>query len=326
MKVKTPKIGLFLLLMLVFSSFFAQAQTVSLVGRQACVGDTLSIPIRLSGGPAIAGISLNLSLPTTGLTYLGVDSLDARLGSAQIAYSAVDSNWSFGWFNLSTTQINGTICRLRFLATTPLLDTLTWVTSSCQLTGAFFAPIQGTVFQNGRVEVFPTGPNPTISATICQGQSYTVGNQNFTNTGTHQVRLTNQWGCDSIVTLQLTVQPNNSIATSSGSSAMTGQIIVTPSGTATSNINTSIGTVFGNVGDTVLVPISITMASGLSIAAISMAIGYDPAKLQCLSSVTSLNSNISAGFLSNCGVFSGASQFRAAWFNLSTTQINGTIC
>ena len=166
MKVKTPRIGLFLLLMLVFSSFFAQAQTVSLVGRQACVGDTVSIPVRISGGPAIAGISLNLSLPTTGLTYLGIDSLDARLGSAQIAYSALDSNWSFGWFNLSTTQISGTICRLRFLATTPLLDTLTWVTSSCQLTGAFFAPIQGTVFQNGRVEVFPTGPNPTISATI----------------------------------------------------------------------------------------------------------------------------------------------------------------
>jgi hypothetical protein len=299
MKVKTPSIGLFLLLMLVFSSFFAQAQTVSLIGRQSCVGDTVSIPIRLSGGPAIAGISLNLSLPTAGLTYLGVDSLDARLGSAQIAYSAVDSNWSFGWFNLSTTQISGTICRLRFLAITPILDTLTWVTSSCQLTGAFFAPIQGTVYQNGRVEVFPTGPNPTISATICQGQSYSVGNQNFTNTGTHQVRLTNQWGCDSIVTLQLTVQPNNSIGSLNGNSTASGMIIVNPNGSGTPNISVSMGTVSGNVGDVIAVPVFIDMAPGISVSNMSMAIGYNPAKLQCFSYVNSLNPNLAAGVLSN---------------------------
>jgi hypothetical protein len=56
-----------------------------------------------------------------------------------------------------------------------------------------------------------------------------------------------------------------------------------------------------------------------------MAIGYDPTKLQCISSVTSLNSNISAGFLSNCGVFSGASQFRAAWFNLTPVAFNGVM-
>ena len=324
MKVKTPSIGLFLLLMLVFSSFFAQAQTVSLIGRQSCVGDTVSIPIRLSGGPAIAGISLNLSLPTAGLTYLGVDSLDARLGSAQIAYSAVDSNWSFGWFNLSTTQISGTICRLRFLAITPILDTLTWVTSSCQLTGAFFAPIQGTVYQNGRVEVFPTGPNPTISATICQGQSYSVGNQNFTNTGTHQVRLTNQWGCDSIVTLQLTVLPYNSMGTFNGNSTASGLITVNSNLGGTPNIISSIGVVPGNIGDTVLVPVSISMAPGVSVSALSLAMVYDPTKLQCISTLNSINSNL-VGVQSNCGVFGGFSQFRAAWFNMNPIAFNGTI-
>ncbi|MFM7496794.1 MAG: hypothetical protein ACKO17_01470, partial [Bacteroidota bacterium] len=106
-----------------------------------------------------------------GLTYLGIDSLDSRLGSAQIAYSQVDSNWSFAWFNLSTIPINGTVCRLRFRATSSLIDTLTWVTSSSQLTGAFFAPIQGITFQNAQIQVFPVGPHTTINATICQGQS-----------------------------------------------------------------------------------------------------------------------------------------------------------
>jgi hypothetical protein len=65
------------------------------------------------------------------------------------------------------------------------------------------------------------------------------------------------------------------------------------------------------------------MAPGISTGAISMAIGFDPTKLQCISSVSSLNSNISTGFLSNCGVFSGASQFRAAWFNLTPVAFNG---
>ncbi|NCW26599.1 MAG: hypothetical protein EBV84_14765 [Betaproteobacteria bacterium] len=86
---------------------------------------------------------------------------------------------------------------------------------------------------------------------------------------------------------------------------------------------TSIGAVSGCIGDTVSVPVTINMASGISTAAISMAIGYDPTKLQCISSVTSLNSNIATGFLSNCGVFSGASQFRAAWFNLTPVAFNG---
>ncbi|MFM7496509.1 MAG: cohesin domain-containing protein, partial [Bacteroidota bacterium] len=106
-----------------------------------------------------------------------------------------------------------------------------------------------------------------------------------------------------------------------GTNTATGSIIVNaPAGP---NIATTIGAVSGCIGDTVSVPVTINMASGISTAAISMAIGYDPTKLQCLSTVTSLNSNISAGFLSNCGVFSGASQFRAAWFNLTPVAFNG---
>ena len=101
-------------------------------------------------------------------------------------------------------------------------------------------------------------------------------------------------------------------------------------------INTTLGTISNAcVGDTVLVPVSITMGSGISTTAISMAIDYDTTKLRCISSVTSLNSNIAVGFLSNCGLFSNLSpgigifspttrrQFRAAWFALSPVAFNG---
>jgi gliding motility-associated-like protein len=45
----------------------------------------------------------------------------------------------------------------------------------------------------------------TIDSTICRGDSVTVGNQVFTNTGTFQVGLTSAAGCDSIVTVNLVV-------------------------------------------------------------------------------------------------------------------------
>jgi len=88
------------------------------------------------------------------------------------------------------------------------------------------------------------------------------------------------------------------------------------------------------VGDTIVLPITATMASGITTSAISLAIDYDTTKLQCISSVTSLNAAISAGFLSNCGNFSNLTanspyssttrrQFRAAWFALNPVAVNG---
>jgi len=102
------------------------------------------------------------------------------------------------------------------------------------------------------------------------------------------------------------------------------------------NINTTLGTISNVcVGDTVLVPVSITMGLGISVSAIGLSIDYDTTKLRCISSVSSLNSNIATGFLSNCGLFSNLTpgigifspstrrQFRAAWFSLTPVAFNG---
>lgn len=45
----------------------------------------------------------------------------------------------------------------------------------------------------------------TINRTICQGQSVTVGNQTFSTNGTFNVTFQTPGGCDSVVTLNLTV-------------------------------------------------------------------------------------------------------------------------
>ncbi|MFM7497317.1 MAG: hypothetical protein ACKO17_04140, partial [Bacteroidota bacterium] len=55
------------------------------------------------------------------------------------------------------------------------------------------------------------------------------------------------------------------------------------------NITATIGSVNSSscaVGDTLVIPITTTMASGISTSAISLAIDYDSTKLQCISSVT----------------------------------------
>lgn len=49
--------------------------------------------------------------------------------------------------------------------------------------------------------------NTQLTRTICQGQSFTVGNQNFSTTGQYNVTLTSAAGCDSIVHLNLIVNP-----------------------------------------------------------------------------------------------------------------------
>ncbi|MFM7497859.1 MAG: cohesin domain-containing protein, partial [Bacteroidota bacterium] len=105
------------------------------------------------------------------------------------------------------------------------------------------------------------------------------------------------------------------------------------------NITATIGT-FNSancaVGDTVVLPITTSMAAGITTGAISLAIDYDTTKLQCISAVTGLNSAISAGFLSNCGLFSNQNpngvysattrrQFRAAWFALAPVSVNGVL-
>ncbi|MFM7589719.1 MAG: cohesin domain-containing protein [Bacteroidota bacterium] len=59
---------------------------------------------------------------------------------------------------------------------------------------------------------------------------------------------------------------------------------------AQTNIQTTIGSFNSStcaVGDTIVLPITVNMVSGISTSAISMAIDYDTTKLRCISSVVS---------------------------------------
>jgi gliding motility-associated-like protein len=51
-----------------------------------------------------------------------------------------------------------------------------------------------------------SAPTRSISAVICQGQSITIGNQEFSENGDYKVLLPAPFGCDSVITLELRVE------------------------------------------------------------------------------------------------------------------------
>jgi hypothetical protein len=115
-------------------------------------------------------------------------------------------------------------------------------------------------------------------------------------------------------------------------------------GGVTANIVTQISQVVAgcNIGDTVVVPVTINMGSSPwfgGVAAISLAINFDSTKLQGINTgtttspnyITNLNSAIAVGALNNITNFSNlgpnsnqfGKQFRFAWFNLVPATVNG---
>ena len=91
--------------------------------------------------------------------------------------------------------------------------------------------------------------NPTltgsVSATICQGQNYILGSQTLSSSGTYTESITTPAGCDSLVTLYLTVNPilssSKSATICAGQSYTFGSQTISVSGTYTESITTSTG-------------------------------------------------------------------------------------
>ena len=100
---------------------------------------------------------------------------------------------------------------------TTMTATLTGLTANTTYTyKAFATTALGTVYgseltfttlEQGEEPCTPT--SSSITATICAGESYEFNGQTYTATGTYTATLENAAGCDSVVTLTLTVRPAN---------------------------------------------------------------------------------------------------------------------
>ena len=90
-------------------------------------------------------------------------------------------------------------------------ETCTWYGQPYFISGIYTIILQDT---NGcdsvvtlNLTILPEVPAITIDTTICYGETYTWNGQTYSASGTYNITLQNTNGCDSVVTLQLTVLP-----------------------------------------------------------------------------------------------------------------------
>jgi len=109
-----------------------------------------------------------------------------------------------------------------------------------QLTLGFF-PYNGCPFDVFYFNCTVKSPSSSsITASICQGQSYVFGTQSLTAAGTYNRTIPSANGCDSVITLALTVRPNSTATISASICAGQSYVFGTQSLTAAGTYNRTI--------------------------------------------------------------------------------------
>ncbi|MFM7588288.1 MAG: cohesin domain-containing protein, partial [Bacteroidota bacterium] len=256
---------------------------VTIGSATTCAGDTVSIPVQILNGNAIGAISLAINYNNANLAFIGASDINPSVSSSIIVNAGIFNGQSqvrAGWFDINPISLNGLLFNLKFLASasSPLdFDLIT--PDICEIADENAVAIPGTSFSNGSVTATPLSTS-SIDASICDGQSYSFGSQTLTTGGTYTNTLTTANGCDSVVTLNLSVFPTYSVTTQAsilfGNSYTLGNQVLTVGGNysqvfqsvsgcdSTVNLlltvispNVTIGNATTCAGDTVSIPVQI---------------------------------------------------------------------
>ena len=146
--------------------------------------------------------------------------------------------FTFGFEGLRTTQ------QIQLCAG----ETLTVGNNTYQTTGTYIDVLTATNNEDSTVithlQILPINIS-NLSANLCFGESYTVGGNTYSTSGTYSDTLTAAAGCDSIVNLQLTIQPqiatNQTLHLCAGESLTIGSNTYTQAGTYTDTLFTGLG-------------------------------------------------------------------------------------
>ncbi|NCA19564.1 MAG: hypothetical protein EBS86_00275 [Crocinitomicaceae bacterium] len=112
-------------------------------------------------------------------------------------------NYIYSWSpaaGLSQTNVSNPTVNLTNSGTSPITQTFTVTTTLVS------NPTSCPVSDNVVVTVKPLNYS-TITTSVCQGGSYTIGGQTFSTAGTHQATVIGANGCDSTITLNLSFNP-----------------------------------------------------------------------------------------------------------------------
>ena len=131
----------------------------------------------------------------------GADQTICSGGTAQLGI-APEANKTYNWTNtagLSQANISNPVLTLTNTTGAPVVHEYIVQTG---LTNGSSCLSNDTV----RITVNP-GPAATRNVSICNGNSYTIGNETLTTEGAHQVLVGNPLGCDSLITVNISFLP-----------------------------------------------------------------------------------------------------------------------
>ena len=308
-------------------------------------GTTYTSLTMMDGGPAgplnTAGTTTASFVPTA--AQWGVKSLLIPTGTNKVSFKGISAYGNNLYIdNVSVTPCSGTATAVS--ASICQGQSYNFGTQTLTASGVYNQTLVASTGCDSVVSLTLTvKPNlaGSVSASICQGQTYTFGSQSLSASGTYNNTVAGSNGCDSVVTLTLTVTPSSTstiteTVPNGGSFTVCGQVynasgtytkvcagaaangcdsVVTLNLTVEPPVSVSIGTRNAcYVGDTVSVPVQ--MAFGRGIGAISLALNYDTTKLTFVDAIN-IHPSLST-MLVNAAVFGGASQVRAGWYATSS--------
>ncbi len=174
----------------------------------SCFNDTSSVVIFNPLLNGVANASLRIVYNSDSLTYVGFGSINPAFSGINISggNGSIVINW-----NSTSNQIiqSGTMLNLRFKVNG--YSNLSWDTVQfpCELSDVNFNLIPFTYiggYISNNTKRF------TWHRSICEGQSFNLGNQSYTTSGIYQGRRFGTGGsCDTLITLNLNVIPRQTI-------------------------------------------------------------------------------------------------------------------
>ena len=170
----------------------------------SCIGDTTEVTISHPGLTGVASASLRMTYNPDSLTYVGFNSLNPAFSG--MAINGNNGVLTMNWNSTSNQTIPaGNIVKVRFRVNGN--SNLTWDTLI--VPSEFYDSaynLLAQTFISGSINHRTT--RLTWNRNICQGQSFTLGNQSYTTSGTYQGRRFGTGGtCDTLITLNLNVIP-----------------------------------------------------------------------------------------------------------------------
>ena len=181
---------------------------ITIPNLSSCIGDTSSVTISHPTLTGVANASLRMTYNPDSLTYVGFNSLNPAFNGMTV--SGGSGSVLMDWNTSSNQTIAaGNMVNLRFRVNGN--SNLNWDTTTipCEFSDVNFDVIpqtyvSGSITQNTQ--------RLTWNRNICQGQSFALGNQSYTTSGTYQGRRFGTGGaCDTLITLYLNVIPTQTI-------------------------------------------------------------------------------------------------------------------